>query len=182
MDENADDLDLDRMLEGRLRVPEPPAGLRESLLLRTSRMVEMRARRRWWTRRGLAGVAAALLFGAGFVSARLVDEARPLVGSPPIAAVPREPAGPVVSVEPAPVEPDEIRRKVALAPSAERGDLLRRAGDAYLARGDLDGAIECYRQVMEIEGSAPRAAAGREDAWLLAALRRSRENENRRGS
>ena len=80
------------------------------------------------------------------------------------------------------IEPDEIRRRVPLAPSGERGSLLRRAGDAYLARGDMDGALECYRQVMEIEGAAPGAAAGGQDAWLLAALRRSRDAENRRGS
>ena len=179
MDENPDELNLERMLGSELHVPEPAPGFRESLLLRTSRLVETRARRRRWARRGIAGVAAALLFGAGFASARLLDEGSPPLG-PPIAAVPREPVTPV---EPAmPVEPDEIRRRVPLAPSAERGDLLRRAGDAYLARGDLDGALECYRQVMEIEGRTPRAAAGREDAWLLVALRRSRETENRRRS
>ena len=172
MDENPDDLEFERLLGRELHIPEPGPGLRESLLFRTGRLVEVRARRRRWARRGIAGAAAALLFGAGFASARLLDEEqRP--GGPPVAAVSREAA--------APVEPDEIRRQVPIAPSAERGELLRRAGDAYLARGDLEGALECYRQVIEIEGGMPRTAAGREDPWLLAAMRRSQETENRRG-
>jgi hypothetical protein len=175
MDESPDDLDLEPLLGSEWHIPEPGPGLRESLLLRTSRLVEKRARRRRWARRGIAGVAAALLFGAGFASGRMLDEG-PSPGAPPIAAVSREAAAPVQ-----PVEPGEIRRQVPLAPSAERGDLLRRAGDAYLARGDLEGALECYRQVIEIEGGTPRTAAGREDPWLLAAMRRSQETENRRG-
>jgi len=113
-------------------------------------------------------LAAALLFAAGFASARMLDEG-PSPAAPPVAAVPT-----------GPVEPDAIRRQVPLAPAAERRDMLQRAGDAYMARGDLQGALECYKQVMELDGTVPRSSAETGDAWILAALRR--ESENRRRS
>ena len=173
MGENPDDLDLERMLGSELHIPEPGSGLRESVLLRTARLVEVRARRRRWARRGIAGVAAALLFASGFASARLLDEEQG-PGGPQVALPSRDGSSAPPGV------PEEIRRQVPLAPAAERRDMLLRAGDAYMARGDLQGALECYKQVMELDGAAPRSSAETADAWILAALRR--ESENRRRS
>jgi len=63
----------------------------------------------------------------------------------------------------------------ALDPS-ERRDLLRRAGDAYLAaRGDVGSAVRCYRRMLDlaVDDRIEVRADGR-DSWLLIELKRDR--------
>ena len=77
-------------------------------------------------------------------------------------------------------DPGEILRQVAITTPAERPRLLRAAGDAYLAAGgDLEGALDCYRQVLELSGGSSKMEAEPGDTWLLASLKAAHRAEPR---
>jgi hypothetical protein len=70
--------------------------------------------------------------------------------------------------------PWSLRQRVATALPHERIELLRRAGDSYLLDyGDLDKAIYCYSQVLELTSSDEWAQLEPTDTWLFAELKRS---------
>jgi hypothetical protein len=84
----------------------------------------------------------------------------------------------IAAVSPAPAsataaaDPVALRRQVAAAPPAEQIALLRRAGDLYLGRyGDLESALDCYRQVLELTPASERGQFDAGDSWLLAELK-----------
>ena len=69
-------------------------------------------------------------------------------------------------------DPAEMLRRVSSVPPADRIRLLKQAGDAYLlARGDLEGALHCYRQLLELASPDTTARLEGDDTWLLAALK-----------
>jgi hypothetical protein len=165
--------DMNELIEGlgpgpvKFDVPSPPPGLRERLLERTAAAVRSRAR---WRRARLAA-ALVLLYAAGLATAPLLlDRAGP--AEPAAAGKPAPP-----QAAPAPLDPEEIRRRVPDAPLPERARLLRLAGDLYLEkRGDPAAALECYRQVLELS-LMPASPPEPGDSWLLLALKQARRTE-----
>jgi len=74
-------------------------------------------------------------------------------------------------------DPVALRRQVAAAPPAEQIALLRRAGDLYLSRyGDLESALDCYRQVLELTPASERGEFDAGDSWLLAELKHAQSS------
>lgn len=157
--------------------PKPPDHLRASVLSQTSRVV----RRRAWRRRSRLIAGWALAYAAGIATAWL---SWPREAVPPAPDAPKTVETAQVAVaqpheEPpeedlSPLSPEELRRRVAGAPRAEQRRLLRLAGDRYLyGSADMEAALDCYRQVLEL---TPRAELGKHDAdesWLLAELKSS---------
>ncbi|MBK9387139.1 MAG: hypothetical protein IPN34_20175 [Planctomycetes bacterium] len=142
-----------------------PAGLRLSVLARTQRV----QRRRRVVRRAGFALAGALLFAAGFGSARLASSPAPVVA--PLEEVAKVPA-PERAIVPASSEPEELELAAEASASERRLELLLRAGDAYLVeRGDIERALRCYRRYL---ASSPVPSAAREESWLLTALRTQR--------
>ena len=68
-------------------------------------------------------------------------------------------------------EPRELELLASIAEPERRAQLLHQAGDLYLrGEGDIDGALRCYRELLELQ---PRRTASSE-SWLLTALRQDR--------
>ena len=75
-------------------------------------------------------------------------------------------------------DPWVLRRKVATAPPKERILLLRRAGDIYLLNlEDIEQALHCYQQVLELSSPQEWARFDPTDSWLLAELKQSMRPE-----
>ncbi|HVR74210.1 MAG TPA: hypothetical protein VMT52_07760 [Planctomycetota bacterium] len=148
---------------GSLKTGRPPSGLRERVLEQTCSTLRSRVMRRRFLRAGWIGA----VYAAGFLTAALVTG--PWEPAPP-APVPSGGKG----TPPTPtrmVDPSEVLRAVAAAPQSERSRLLRFAGDVFLEeQGDLASALDCYRQVLELDEKAPPLP---DDTWLLAALKQS---------
>ncbi len=145
---------------GSFSLPSPPPGLREDVLGRTSRVIRWRARRR----RLLATACLISLFAAGLLTGLAVrpETAGPEAGRPP-------------GLESAP-DPRSILAKVSGAPLPDRPRLLKEAGDRYLTLGNLEKALDCYRQVFELSPAEAKAGFSAEDTWLLASLKQSSEH------
>jgi hypothetical protein len=72
------------------------------------------------------------------------------------------------------LSPDELRRRVAGAPRPEQIHLLRLAGDRYLfGAADVESALDCYRQVIELTRPSDLTKRESDDSWLLAELKSS---------
>jgi hypothetical protein len=167
------------LIEGVEQVPrasfDPPpvsAPFRDALLARTSRVVCARRS----TRRLFAAACAALLFGLGVAAGwRLPREA----GVPGSAVREPQAAPPVRPQESR--TPADLLREVPRARPEERPKLLRQAGDSYLASGlDLERALHCYRQYLEVAPAASRSDLDPRDSWLLSAMKRGRATPFRR--
>jgi len=183
MEEDRDEDDaplIDGMPElpgGSFRLPRAPAGLRETVLERTTRAVRARRGRR----RLAVAVALAVAWAAGAGTTRLLDvidgrRARDLAEAPRAPA----PSRAIEAAADAVLDPQAILRQVSRAPMEDRIRLLKQAGDAYLlARGDLEKALDCYRQLLELAPEA-RTRPDDGDTWLLAALKQGQTNEIRR--
>lgn len=79
-------------------------------------------------------------------------------------------------------DPWVLRQQVATALPKERILLLRRAGDVYLLNlGDIEQALHCYQQVLELSSPKEWAQFDPTDSWLLADLKQSM-TPKRRGS
>lgn len=60
------------------------------------------------------------------------------------------------------------------APRGEQRRLLRLAGDRYLyGLADVESALDCYRQVIELTPRAELAMHDSHESWLLAELKSS---------
>ncbi|HEV3342568.1 MAG TPA: hypothetical protein VG125_19505 [Pirellulales bacterium] len=174
----SDAADTESLLEGIdwSSRPTPTEGLRGELLAKTTRLVRGRARRRRW------GVAAGwgLAYAAGLATAWF---ARPRDNGPPVNRTQASAATQIAAnVAPGetPVEdlgavpPEELRRRVADAPRPEQIRLLRLAGDRYLyGAADVESALDCYRQVIELTPRGDLAKHESGDSWLLAELKSS---------
>lgn len=157
--------------------PKPPENLRATVLAQTSRVVRRRA---WWRRARLAS-GWGLAYAAGIATAWLAwprEAARPMPAAPQPATA-KQVAAAHEAQNPAEenlsaLSPEELRRRVPGAARSEQRRLLRLAGDRYLyGAANVEAALDCYRQVIEL---TPRAELGRHDAdesWLLAELKSS---------
>ncbi|HVA49957.1 MAG TPA: hypothetical protein VNH11_26560 [Pirellulales bacterium] len=157
--------------------PKPPDALRARLLAETTKLVRRRARRR---RLPLAA-GWGLAYAAGIGTAWLgwPREKPPVAPNEPPAAATTQ-----VAVSEAPREsttedlsmlsPEELRGRVAGAPRREQIRLLRLAGDRYLfGAADVESALDCYRQVIELTPQGDLAKRESDDSWLLAELKSS---------
>ena len=166
---------------GSFDLPVPPRGLSEAVWASTARAL----RRRRGRRRALISIGLAGLYAVGLGTGLLWRRSHPISEEPipagaPVPARDFAPApAPVAAPAPADLtratdgdDPRALLGKVSSAAPEERLRLLRRAGDACLARlGDLEGALHCYRQLLELQPADARAGPEPEDSWLLAALK-----------
>ncbi len=156
-----------------------PATLRAELLDRTTMLVRSRARLRrlrtacGWLAAYAAGLATAWI-AVPHVGPAALDAARHAVVAQidhPRATQREDVAGHEPDDE-GNLPPEELRRRVADAPRPEQLRLLRLAGDKYLfGRADVDNALDCYRQILELTPHERRAAVESDDSWLMAELR-----------
>lgn len=157
--------------------PTPPDGLRAEVFEQTNKLVRSRARRRRWRLAASWGLAYAAGIATAWLAwprdhapsaARLQHAAR--IDQVAATGAPRKlPADDVDALS-----PQELRRRVAGAPRPEQIRLLRLAGDRYLFGAvDLEAALDCYRQVIELTPQAELAKHESDDSWLLAELKLS---------
>jgi hypothetical protein len=155
--------------------PTPPDELRGELLVKTAAVV----RRRVWRRRWRLATGWGLAYAAGLVTAWLAWRQEPHAPVQPrernirqIAA--NEVAGNAAADDLEALSPEELRRRVASAPRPEQIRLLRMAGDRYLFGGaDVESALNCYRQVIELTPRSELSGRDSGDSWLLAELKSS---------
>jgi len=157
---------------------EPNPALRADLLARTRQRVRVAV----WQRRATLAAACLAFFGLGWMTTYLRPAPEPVVQYvevpaevSPVADAPGSP-GPVPLVKarsPADLELEAEQ----LAERAEAARRFRQAGDSYLLdRADYRGALRCYRNFLDEADPADRAVAA-DDTWLLASLKRAREQE-----
>ena len=173
----SDTSDREPLLEG-IEWPSRPAaseGLRADILAKTTRLVRRRARRRRW------GIVAGwgLAYAAGMAT---VWFGRPRENQPEASRAQTITTQVAANVAPdeAPIDnlatlsPEELRRRVAGAPRPEQIRLLHLAGDRYLfGAADVESALDCYRQVIELTPPSDLAKRESDDSWLLAELKSS---------
>ena len=177
------------MTDDELLTPKPPIpnpDLRADLLARTARRVPRAA----WQRRATWAAACLACFGLGWAIAHLRPGPEPVVRyvEVPVAPAPVAPA-PVADASgssgPPPPAPVAVARSPAeleleaeqIAERAEAARRFRAAGDRYLLdRADYRAALRCYRNFLDEADPADRAVAA-DDTWLLASLKRAREQE-----
>ena len=160
----------------------PNAGLKAELLARTERRVRMTA----WQRRGLRTAVCVACFALGWATTYFRPRPEPATvyvevpapaagGMTPVADAPGSPApAPLVQVR----TPPELELEAEqIAEKAEAARRFRQAGDRYLLDwSDYRGALRCYRNFLDEADPADRAVAA-DDTWLLASLKRAREQE-----
>jgi cytochrome c-type biogenesis protein CcmH/NrfG len=150
-------------------VPQATHEFRTGLLRQTRAAVRARPRRR----RLLVAGAVCLAYVAGIATVTLLG----LIPVAPPNGVVTE----IAQTRAAPSSPDEPEILLARVPDAERAEqirLLTKAGDLYLdVRGDVEGALYCYRQVLELAPANQALAVEQNDSWLLASLKQARIQE-----
>jgi hypothetical protein len=161
-------------LEELLAPPAPgdPAGLRDWLRERTTRLLRRRRRLRLLAR----AAALAACFAAGLVAMYA------LVPRPP--ALPRQEDTPRAEApappppEPAPAAAPALALEWRAFDTPDRGaELYRQAGDRYLRdEADPAAALRCYGNAL---GAAPAAGLtiSDQDSWLLMAIKDARQRE-----
>lgn len=164
--------------EDALDFPALSDSLRNEILARTSRHVRRRPMRRRAMAAGcivVAYVAGALTTGLvwngttaqTFVLPRLADTAKMAVP----AKAPPKPSSPT---------PEQLLAQVPDAGHEEQMRLLREAGDIYLNDyADMDRALNCYRQVLELGSVYGQPRLNPDDTWLFASLVSSARKETR---
>ena len=149
--------------------PEAGREFREALLERTCSAVRSRPRRR----RLLVAGCVCLAYMAGIATVTLWTRGP--------AEAPGTWATQIAHTETLVDTPDEPESLLARVPEVSRSEqirLLSRAGDLYLAqRDDVERALYCYRQVLELTPSSQLLAADQDDSWLLASLKLARTQE-----
>ena len=155
--------------------PKAPADLRRKVLEETTTIV----RRRAWRRRARVGAGWSMAYAAGLLTAWL---ALRQVGAVPDelrqATVRQVATNDVVRQTPSEdldaLSPAELRHRVAGASRPEQIRLLRLAGDRYLfGSADVESALDCYRQVIELTPHSELSGRDSGDSWLLAELKTS---------
>ncbi len=74
--------------------------------------------------------------------------------------------------------PAFVLERMAQSSQESRSLLYRRAGDRYLADGDLKSAVHCYSRSLDA-GSQKDWTVSKEDNWLLIHLKTARQEEKR---
>ena len=137
---------------------------RNALLARTQRVQARRRMRRPTT----TALVLLVVFLGGFASGRRAPAPTSFAESPIVET-------PQVVAEAEIEGPESLEARATEAPATDRPDLLRRAGDLFVARGDVEAALRCYRDHLT---SLPPERVSRptpEDSWLLAALKHAQD-------
>jgi hypothetical protein len=167
------------------QLPASAAALKPLLLARTAAVVRGRRRRRMVIR----SLAACALYSAGIATAWALlprgnaeQDHRP-VEMAQTGAKPADRTGAVQDESQTTLaveelnDPWQLRQQVAKASPTERIRLLRRAGDLYLLNsGDVESALNCYRQMLELTPRPIQASVDPNDTWLLAELKLARHH------
>lgn len=165
---------------GAFRLPQPSGEFRDTVWQRTAGVV----RGRRWRRRVIAVGGVLVAYAAGLGTAALVSirVAAPTASRPVVAAA--EPAGESLAGDLeatrdlGALSARELEEQVPLNPLSERPRLLKLAGDRYLADwGDVQGALRCYRQLLDRLPPGERTAHAPGDSWLLVTLKNARLTE-----
>ena len=182
--------DMPGLPDGAFDGPAPPEALYDAVWRSTAG----RVRRRRYYRRILAVSAVAAAYAGGLATTFALFKA-PASAPPRNAptAVTESVASakdkPVLSVESAPdpaqrgiTRPlgnrEALARRISEASPEERARLLKQAGDRYLKElGDIETALNCYRRLLDSLPASERGRVGRNDSWLLVALKESRREE-----
>ena len=152
--------------------PAAPPELRETVCRDAARV----QRRRRWLIRGRRIVVLAAFYAAGGASMWFLHLPRHQP-QPDIVRRSPEPDTPRV-VDPYRNDPPERLEKWAFLQSGQkRVALYRRAGNAYLDCGDVQGALRCYRRALDGGTAADLAIQADSDSWLLMSLKVARKQE-----
>jgi hypothetical protein len=144
---------------------EPTDPARATVMALTLAVVRRRRR----MRRVASIVAVAAAYAVGLATPRLLDGARAAPADPIQGA-----AHQARSLSKSPRD-FESQAAAAAAPS-ERASLLKAAGDRYLSDlGDVEAALGCYRETLELTPAADRRRFDPNDTWLLGALKLAAE-------
>jgi type VI protein secretion system component VasK len=156
-----------------LLTPRPMPASRSDAAWQNTRGV---LRRRRWVRRGGQVVLMALVFAAGALTYRSMNQPVLKPTQTELAQL-EQPKAKTEPVDPfRNAAPDKIERFANMADGEKRLELYRRAGDTYLQRGDELGALRCYRQALD--GGGPAEMVVREqDSWLMMSLKLARQKE-----
>lgn len=133
-------------------------------------------RRRRWVRRGGRLVMLTVVFAAGALTYRTLDQPTKLPTQHELAKL--EPARPKVP----PAErfrhshPEKIERWANMAGPEERVELYRLAGDGFLQLGDQLGAVRCYRKALD-GGKPDDLVVQATDTWLMMSLKKARQTK-----
>lgn len=164
--------------------------LRQSLLAQTTQVLH---RRRRWKRIGyLAALVACYLLGLATMQVRLVMSPtttataaiRPSdLGNAQGKAARDTPPNPDPSQAALPADREEeipafVLERMAQASLKGRSLFYRRAGDRYLADGDLKSALHCYSRSLDAASEKDRVVS-KKDNWLLIYLKTARQEEKR---
>lgn len=164
---------------GAWDVPHVSAELRDALLRRTSAIVRRRPLR--WHALMVCTVAAAYVAGVGTVvwwPRAASTSGMPVTATQNLPLTRPQSTEKPVDVEATSVDPSELLARVASAPRDEQIRLLRQAGDLYLSQwGNVEGALYCYRQVLELMPASQPIALESSDTWLFASLKLARIQE-----
>jgi hypothetical protein len=173
--------DLDDLLKPGPLPPEPP-GLRATVTREASRV----ARRRRWLVRGRRAALLAACYAAGLATMwywvhghqlprpEIVERDTPPLPAPPAPAPPEPPT----EADPYRNDPPErLERWAFVAAGEKRVALYRRAGDGYLDRNDVQGALRCYRRALDAGSPTDLAIRADTDSWLLMSLKVARQKE-----
>lgn len=152
--------------------------LRNEILARTSRHV----RRRPMRRRAMAAGCIVAAYMAGALTTELFwnrttaqEFVLPVLTDTAKMAVPAE-APPRTRLQ----NPEQLLAQVPDAGHEEQMRLLREAGDIYLNDyADMNRALNCYRQVLELGSVYGQPRLNPDDTWLFASLVSSARKETR---
>ncbi|MCC6485923.1 MAG: hypothetical protein IT364_00350 [Candidatus Hydrogenedentes bacterium] len=159
--------------------PQVPAGLKDSLLYRTTAGVRTRTRRR----RALVVGGLVAAYAAGLTTAFALAGRAPQAPQEPLVSSvePQEAAPPPAEsgqdeVTPALLgDPEGFTLLLVNSPVEKQARLLKSAGDKYLNDyGDIQLALNCYRRLLALQGAANEETADSSDTWLLRSLKQAR--------
>jgi hypothetical protein len=126
-----------------------------------------------------AGLASMWLWSQVLRAPRteVVQRVEPIPESHPPAPKPPSPE-PNSEVDPYRNDPpDRLERWAFISSGEKRVDLYRRAGDGFLERNDVVGALRCYRRALDGATATDLAIQADKDSWLLMSLKMSRQKE-----
>ena len=138
-------------------LPRVPEELDRRVLGLTRKVIACRRR----GRRAIQGLVLILVFSAGWLT-RGGDRSEADSATQEIPqTAPESQSAPKFEAE-------ELMAAAEQAGGDRRADLLRRAGDDYLAREDFAAAARCYRLHLELDQNRE---VGVSDSWLLASIK-----------
>jgi hypothetical protein len=176
---------VERFLDARLPAAFD-AELRQTLFGQTTRV--LRRRRRWKRIGFVAALVGCYLLGmmtmqlgratqpAATATARDLPE-EPVAARSKVAQGMASTPGPVQAALPLNRDteiPAFVLERMAQSCEENRSGLYRRAGDHYLADGDLMSALHCYSRSLDA-GSENDRVVSKDDNWLLIHLKTARQ-------